>query len=212
MKRAFVVDFDGTIARKDVGHSIIKNFAGKGWQEWEDMWIDNKITLPMLAEMQWNMIEKAPEEIVEYASGFGLNEGFDEFYSFLKDKDYRLIITSEGFDFYINPILKDSGYEDLEVFCSHLEYNEGWKFEYPYSSRGCGQCGNCKKEAVDRLKLEGYKVYYIGDGFSDRCACRSADVVFAKSTLARYCEDNRINYIKFDNFHEVLGSLEAVNE
>lgn len=208
MKRAFVIDFDGTITREDVGYSIVKKFAGNGWQEWEDMWIEGKITTPMLSEAQWNMIKGRPEEILEFLGGFEINEGFKEFYEYLKANNYRLIIASEGFNYYIDPILRERGYGDLEVFSCHLEHNNGWNFSYPYASRTCEQCGNCKKEVVERLKIEGYKVYYIGDGFSDRCASREADIVFAKSNLARYCRDNRIEYTRFDDFHQILGSLE----
>jgi 2-hydroxy-3-keto-5-methylthiopentenyl-1-phosphate phosphatase len=211
LRRAFVVDFDGTIAKEDIGYSIVQNFARDGWQEWEEMWIDNKITTPMLAETQWNMLQASPQDVLNFASELKLNEGFEDFYKTLKKKDYRIIIASEGFDFYIDPVLRENGFENLEVISSHLEYKDGWEFKYPHASESCEQCGNCKKEVVNKLKKDGYKVYYAGDGYSDRCASHEADVVFAKSLLAKYCRDNGIPYTQFEDFHQILGNLENGN-
>ncbi|EYE89850.1 hypothetical protein Q428_00080 [Fervidicella metallireducens AeB] len=207
MKRAFVVDFDGTVTRDDIGHLIIKTFAEEGWGEWEELWIERKITTPMCAEMQWSMVNIAPEDIIDFVKNADFNQGFKEFYEYVSRIGDRIIIASDGFDFYINPILKNSGFDNIEVRCCHLEYKDGWKFSYPNLSKKCGQCGNCKKEIVDKLKEEGYKVYYIGDGYSDRCGCTNADVIFAKSHLARYCEDEKIPHIKFKDFKEIMAAI-----
>lgn len=211
MKKAFIVDFDGTMAKDDIGHMIIKKFAQSGWRKWEDLWIERRITTSMMAEAQWDLVTAAPEEILEFVSTINLNEGFKEFSEFIIKEGYRLVIVSDGFDFYINPFLKQKGFEDLEVSCSHLEYKDGWKFSFPNKNKSCVHCGNCKKTVVSKLKAEGYKVHYVGDGFSDRCSCIEADVVYATSHLARFCDDHKIPHIKFKNFRDILNSLEEVD-
>lgn len=208
MKKAFIVDFDGTMTKDDIGHIIIKKFAQSGWRKWEDLWIERKITTSMLAEAQWDMVDASPEEILEFVNTIDLSEGFKNFYDFIRDKGYRIVIVSDGFDFYINPFLEKYGFEDLEVSSNHLEYNEGWKFSFPNKKGKCVHCGNCKKMIVNKLKNEGYEVHYVGDGFSDRCSCIEADSVYATSHLARFCDDKKIPYIKFNNFKDILKSLE----
>ncbi|MFV3015480.1 2,3-diketo-5-methylthio-1-phosphopentane phosphatase, partial [Pseudomonas sp. KHB2.9] len=47
----------------------------------------------------------------------------------------------------------------------------------------------------------------IGDGKSDMCVASTADFVFAKGSLARYCEANNIPHARFDTFAEVSALL-----
>lgn len=209
MKKAFIVDFDGTMTKDDIGYAIVKKFAKSGWRKWEDLWIERKITTSMMAEAQWDMIDASPEEVLEFIKTIELSEGFREFYDFAKDKDYRIVIVSDGFDFYIDPFLKQCGFENLEVSSNHLEYKDGWKFSFPNKRGSCVHCGNCKKTIVSSLKDEGYKVYYVGDGFSDRCSCTGADKIYATSHLARFCDDKKISYTKFNNFRDILEDLGA---
>ena len=53
---------------------------------------------------------------------------------------------------------------------------------------------------------------YIGDGYSDTCAAQYCDYIFAKRSLLKYCEKNRIPYYPFNNFSDVkkiVGQLSA---
>jgi len=43
-------------------------------------------------------------------------------------------------------------------------------------------------------------VLVIGDGKSDMCVASTADFVFAKGSLAKYCEANTIPHARFDTF------------
>jgi len=47
----------------------------------------------------------------------------------------------------------------------------------------------------------------IGDGKSDMCVASTADFVFAKASLADYCETNNIPYARFDTFAELPALL-----
>jgi 2-hydroxy-3-keto-5-methylthiopentenyl-1-phosphate phosphatase len=47
----------------------------------------------------------------------------------------------------------------------------------------------------------------VGDGRSDNCLASRADVVFAKSTLAAYCQKSRIPFHPFNSFADVLAAV-----
>jgi 2-hydroxy-3-keto-5-methylthiopentenyl-1-phosphate phosphatase len=49
---------------------------------------------------------------------------------------------------------------------------------------------------------------FVGDGLSDRYAVESADLVFAKNELARYCRDNSIEHTSYSDLEEVAAHLD----
>ena len=51
---------------------------------------------------------------------------------------------------------------------------------------------------------------YIGDGISDRCPVRYADVIFAKRSLIVYCQKENITYHEFKDFNDVRMRLEVL--
>ncbi|NMM62386.1 MtnX-like HAD-IB family phosphatase [Clostridium sp. P21] len=204
MKKAFVVDFDGTITVQDVGFSIIKELANEGWKEVGDLWVDKKIGTEKCGKMQWDLIKYDDNYIKDFVKKFDINKGFIEFIEEMKKNSYEMVIASDGYDVYISEILKRYGLENLKVICNSAKYNEGWKLSFLNSSKECAFCGNCKRDIVDDFKSKGYKVYYIGDGHSDICASKNADVIFAKSFLKEYCEKEKISYYNFNNFFDIM--------
>ena len=205
MPLAFIVDFDGTVTQRDVGASIIKKYAEDGWQRWEDMWIERKISTEMCCEMMWGMINTDAEVIKDYVNSFEFTPGFEDFCNFANKNGHKIIIASDGFDFYIDVIMKKLNLKNFEIKCCHLEYSDGWKFNFPNLNKKCGKCGTCKKTIVDNLKSSGYTVCYAGDGYSDRCGCKNSDIIFAKSYLANYCKDEKISYIEFKDFYQIMN-------
>jgi Haloacid Dehalogenase superfamily, subfamily IB, phosphoserine phosphatase-like/2,3-diketo-5-methylthio-1-phosphopentane phosphatase len=205
--RAFIIDFDGTVTREDVGFSIIKNFASEGWKEIGQLWLDKKIGTIECGERIWNLVKSTDKEIREYVHNFKINPGFKELVDKINDNSYKLMIASDGYSVYINEILKKNGIENLDIFCNDADYNNGWKLSFSNRNEECSICGNCKRKLVEDLKRKDYKVYYIGDGYSDICACIHADVIFAKSYLKRYCEKHCIPHLEFDTFYDVLDYI-----
>jgi 2-hydroxy-3-keto-5-methylthiopentenyl-1-phosphate phosphatase len=48
---------------------------------------------------------------------------------------------------------------------------------------------------------------YIGDGRSDFCIAEEADLLFARSVLARHCVDNGLPFVAFETFSDVQRYL-----
>ena len=56
-------------------------------------------------------------------------------------------------------------------------------------------------------RLEGLKVAYVGDGWSDRCAAKAADLVFARGTLAEHLAAEGVAFEPFDDLNDVREGL-----
>lgn len=82
----------------------------------------------------------------------------------IKKNSYEMIVASDGYDIYINEILKTNGFEGLKVVCNSAKYDNGWKLSFLNTSEECGFCGNCKKRIVDDLKNRGYRFIILEMG------------------------------------------------
>ena len=54
---------------------------------------------------------------------------------------------------------------------------------------------------------DGTELVYVGDGYSDRCAAESADLVFARRGLASYLEERGVPFERFEDFHSIARRL-----
>jgi 2-hydroxy-3-keto-5-methylthiopentenyl-1-phosphate phosphatase len=81
--------------------------------------------------------------------------------------------------------------------------------EFPHVG-GCGQCGNCKGQHVANWRARGYVTVIVGDGYSDRCAARTADHVIARGSLAHWCAAQGIVAHEFVDFHDVARIARAL--
>lgn len=202
--KAFVIDFDGTITREDVGYSIVKNFAESGWQEIGQLWLDKKIGTEECGQKQWDLVKIDDVELKKFLEKFEINPGFKELVEKINSNSYKILIASDGYSIYINEILNKNGFKNMDISCNNAIYDKGWRLSFLNKNKECRLCGNCKRKLVEDLKNQGYEVYYIGDGYSDRCASIYADVIFAKSFLKQHCEEQRIPHYSFDTFFDVL--------
>ena len=53
-------------------------------------------------------------------------------------------------------------------------------------------------------------IVYIGDGYSDRCPIRYADIVFAKRQLIKYCQEQNVTYVEFRHFGDVVSKMKEL--
>jgi len=148
------------------------------------------------------------DELDRELERYSLTTGFMETAHYCRDKEIPLVVLSDGLDDYIEYILGKYGLSFVDYRANHLVFSDGsLGVEFPFYEKGCGKCGNCKRWHIETLSGDGDRVIYVGDGYSDRYAVRSADVVFARRDLAEYCENEKLAYLPFDTFYEVLKYL-----
>ncbi|MBU8934105.1 MAG: MtnX-like HAD-IB family phosphatase [candidate division Zixibacteria bacterium] len=206
-KVAVFCDFDGTIARRDVGYSIFHHFSGGRNDELLPDWKAGRLSSRdcLLKEAQMSPLTK--EKLYRYLNRFELDPGFPQFARKCQEAGIGLFILSDGLDLYIDYLLRREGLEHLPVIANHgyVEDNR-LIIEFPHTNHNCTKCGSCKGERIReyRQSQEGeLQIVFVGDGFSDACATTEADILFAKKDLEQHCRMNNIDFQLYDNFFDV---------
>ena len=202
-------DFDGTITKIDCIDKLLSMYANNKWEEIEKLWNENKIGSKECLKLQFDCIENITmKDLLKFAHNIEIDPYFISFIKQVKKYAYPFYIVSDGFDFFINSVLKKNEIGNIPVFSNSFDFNNGkFTLSFPYSSEKClSKSGICKCEVINKFKSD-KSVIYIGDGRSDMCAVRNADLVFAKGKLARYCAENSIKFIEYSNFNEIINNL-----
>ena len=207
-----VTDFDGVITLKDVGFETMRHYDPPGWWEIEMGWREGRLTTKEALEGQFGLLRLREEEYKEFVLSFEVDEKFPDFVKFCQERNVEVVILSDGFNLYIRWILERMGLPHLTVY-ANIARIEGrrFRFEYPHLNPGCGRCGCCKRRVIERMKAEGSKVLYIGEGFSDLCPSDLPDLLFAKrgSLLERHCLERGIKFVPFGDFGEIMSHLKG---
>jgi len=204
-------DFDGTATRRDVGYHLYKHFSGGRNDALLPDWKAGRLTTRDCLKLEAEMVRATPDEILRFVDQFELEPTFAPFVDACRVEDVPLTILSEGLDLYIARLLGRSGLDHLTVHSNigHLE-NGGLRIEFPYQTRSCEGCGNCKAARISEYRAATdatAPIVFIGDGYSDACGARAADIVFAKKDLKQYCQDEAISYNDFSDFQDVIDGL-----
>ncbi|MBR2069771.1 MAG: MtnX-like HAD-IB family phosphatase [Candidatus Gastranaerophilales bacterium] len=211
MKDLIIVsDFDGTITKKDSLYNFFKSYANASWLEVEKLWEEGKISSKECLMREFELVEGLGEDLVnEYINNVELDLDFIEFNNYRIKQGIKLIIVSDGIDYFIKKILAKYKIENIEIISNHAEFiNKKLKLSFPNSNPDCKNASaTCKCAVVSNLKKYYNKIVYLGDGVSDYCVCAKADILYAKGSLIKYCKANNINHIEFQNFKDVLRNI-----
>ncbi|HEX7400920.1 MAG TPA: MtnX-like HAD-IB family phosphatase [candidate division Zixibacteria bacterium] len=206
-----LVDFDGTITQKDVGADLFNTYSKEKSQKIVSRWVKGEISSRECLERECQLIKITEAELKKFALRQKIDVKFPTFVDYCKGEHLRLVILSDGLDLYIKLILKKYGLNEVPFYSNVLSFNNGeLSLKFPFFDRGCGNCGNCKRYHISRLRGKTKRVIYIGDGLSDKCAVREADFVFAKKDLRKFCEKSDIQHIPYRNFGDIIRILPDV--
>lgn len=199
-------DFDGTITKQDSVNTFFEMYASPKWIESEQLWIEGKITSQENAIKQVGLLKNVSQkQLDDYINNIEIDDYFLEFVSFVKSKNLKLTILSDGFDLFIEKTLERFNIKDIPFYANHLIYeNNCFKIEFPYHNKKCDiGAGMCKCEKVKENKF-----IYIGDGTSDLCIARKASILFASKNLHKFCEEKLIKHSHFKSFRSIIDTLE----
>jgi 2,3-diketo-5-methylthio-1-phosphopentane phosphatase len=205
-KIAILCDFDGTIAREDVGHLHFQTFADAGrCCEAVEEWKQGLITSRDCLEREANLARASRDAVDRFVMQRSLDPYFKDFVDFAHRRGMEVVIVSDGLDYYIERMLMQKGLAHIDFFANTLRFNDhSFHVRFPYHNmRDCQSCGNCKTYHMERYKADGYFVVYVGNGLSDRCPSTYADCIFAKGDLLEFCRENGLSTIEFRNFRDV---------
>ncbi len=206
---AYVVDFDGTVTTNDLSAELAAYFGGPRFNE-----IENRYRRREIPIREWlkRMVKVLPPDLdlltqksLEWAA---IRSGFDDFLEHARDQGRQVILASDGFGFYIEPVLKEYGLLGKidYVFRNHTVTGENGELKVisPHAHSTCPVCGNCKAAHVIRVKETGRPVVYIGDGSNDRFGASWSDHICARDRLAAVCEEFDFSYSPWTNFYDII--------
>ncbi|MCE5275044.1 MAG: phosphoserine phosphatase, partial [Deltaproteobacteria bacterium] len=147
-----------------------------------------------------------PEAMVRLMETIEIDEGFPCFLDACTRAKDRVHVLSDGFDLCIRTVFGKHGI-DIPFYANRLIYENGFTMECPHANLECGHCGVCKTTLMGRLKVPSHRSVYIGDGYSDACPARHADMVFAKEPLHTLCREGGVDARRFASFDEIVERL-----
>lgn len=207
------LDFDGTITKQDTVNSFFKIFAASEWLNIEQDWMEGKISSGTCMQLQLNLIQNLTEEnFYNFLNSIEIQDGFIEFCTLAKNYNKNITIISDGFDYFIEYILKKENIS-IPFFANKLDFSKEngflkFKLLFPSANKSCHlNLGSCKCAKVKNLITKDEKFLFAGDGLSDRCIARKAHLLFAKNSLKNHCIENCINFTEFNDFNDILNRL-----
>jgi 2-hydroxy-3-keto-5-methylthiopentenyl-1-phosphate phosphatase len=208
-KHAVFFDFDNTITRLDVLDDIIKRFStDRKWVSLEKAWKDGKIGSRRCLEGQIAGIKVTKAALDDYLSLVRLDRYFRKLITLLGSKGIKPVILSDSFDYIINRILEHNHIPCLKIYSNRLKIKKDRLVpSFPFSNKKCGSCAHCKKTSLLKNSPAGSIKTYVGDGLSDVCASKEADIVFAKGYLRDYFKNNALDHVPFKGLKDVRDYL-----
>lgn len=211
MKTAIFSDFDGTISLKDVGYSLFHHFSDGRNDALLPAWKSGEMTTRdcLLAEAE--MVQATPEEIYAFIDTIGIDSDFPKLLTICQEQSIPLKILSDGLDVYIKYLLEKANLQNLDFLANKATLvNNTIEINFDHDNKNCKSCGICKGEIIQEFRddhKEPYRIIFIGDGYSDVCAAKEADILFAKKDLKEYCTTKQIPYIPYNNFMDIILDL-----
>lgn len=204
-------DFDGTVTEEDVSYMLLDTFASGNWRERLKEYEGGRISVGRFNTEAFSMVKADRATLVKMArNDVKIRSGFSGFVDYCREKGLRLVIVSNGLDFYIKEILQSIGAGDIEIFAARTTFRPG-ALEVQY----VGPDGRCldddfKGAYVASFLKEGYRIIYIGNGASDLKPAKLCHYVFATGTLLAQCQQTKVNCLPFDDFTEIVKEMETL--
>jgi 2-hydroxy-3-keto-5-methylthiopentenyl-1-phosphate phosphatase len=207
--RAAVVDFDGTICPDDVSEELLSRFGEPSWRDIDREFQAGLIGSRECLTRQAALLAAAAEEMLEYAVGrFSVEPSFRRFVSWARGEGLEVAVASDGFGFYVEPMLVAGGIRGLTVLTNETTFGDGGpRFSFAWGHPECVGCGTCKMLAVRTYRERFGSVAFVGEGRSDQYGALYADVVFAKKHLVEICRRKGVPFLVWEDFDDVREAL-----
>jgi 2-hydroxy-3-keto-5-methylthiopentenyl-1-phosphate phosphatase len=193
---------------------LLQTFGDPGWQRYDDLVAQGELGLRHATRAQAGMLRASAEEMVDYAvEHCALEPSFPAFVRWTETLGIPLTIASDGFGFYVLPILRAAGLGHVNVLTNELKADNGRpELRHPHAHPECVGCGTCKMLAALGLRRAHGTVAFIGEGQSDRFGALYSDLIFAKDALPAICERDGVPYVPWESFDDVRTVLESLGK
>jgi 2-hydroxy-3-keto-5-methylthiopentenyl-1-phosphate phosphatase len=211
-----LLDYDGTMTTHECNEVALQPFVGDPWWELEEESYNDRMSHAEVFDRQIGLIEAPRPEIVrrllEVAEPM---PGLHDLFAGLQARDGEAAIVSAGIREAIEAFWARLGLPPIELFASELvgkgaDGGPPYHLEFSKALGDCPRCGpeSCKAAILRRLRRPGDVVLVFGDGPSDLCPAREADLVFARGHLAERCAQERLEWRPLTDFAAVLPQVD----
>ena len=213
MKTLIQCDFDGTITEEDASFFLLDTFAQGDWRRLLREYKEHKISVGEFNTRAFAMVKADEPTLLEAMKDkIKVRAGFHELVDYCLGKDFRLVIVSNGLDFYIKTVLKELALENVEMHAAQASFHpEGMKVQYVGPDDKRLEDGFKEAYVKTFLKL-GYRIIYMGNGDSDVAPAQYAHHIFATGELLAYCRENNLEYKPFENFIDAVRDMEQMSQ
>jgi len=196
-------DFDGTITLIDTGEYLLERLASPEWRRYDELFNREIIGSRECLIAQFTMLPRDEILLRKIALEVPVDPGFGDVVEFLREGGAEVTVLSDGFGLFVAERCPG-----VKVLTNEPDIASGTiSFPNFRADCDCAQCGTCKRKPIEEARARDRLTIMIGDGTSDRHAARSADLVFAKGSLASWCSNNGIVFTEFQTIRDVLGIL-----
>jgi 2-hydroxy-3-keto-5-methylthiopentenyl-1-phosphate phosphatase len=207
--RSVLIDFDGTASTVDITAALLAEFGDPWWHTYDERFVRGEIGLRASIQAQDRMLHADRGTLMAFALERGsLDPTLMAFVAWCEEHDLDVAIVSDGFGFYIEPILRAAGLERLTVIANEQiwtdERADGLRFVNAHPI--CVGCGTCKMQAVLHARERG-AVAFVGEGQTDRYGALYADITFAKLALVDFCRADGVPFVPWSDFDDVRRTL-----
>jgi 2-hydroxy-3-keto-5-methylthiopentenyl-1-phosphate phosphatase len=204
-------DFDGTITEEDVSFALLDAFAEGDWREWLEQYRQNKITVGEFNTRAFAMVKATRAELLKVTRDMvRLRAGLHELVDYCRRRDFRLVIVSNGLDFYITTILKDAGLADIEVHAARTRfYRRGLEVQY-IGPDNTPLLRGFKESYTKSFLKQDDQLVYVGNGPSDVAPAAYAQRAFARDGMLDGCREIGLECTPFNDLNEIVRGLESL--
>ena len=208
---AVVVDFDGTVVPEDVTEEILKAMAPPEWWDIDLEFRRGEIGSRECLIRQASLLRGQEREMVAFAlDRCGVDPSFPPFVAWAREAGLRVAVASDGMGFYIEPMLRASGVEGVEVLTNRVRFGGRLpRFAFPNGHPVCVGCGTCKMRIVRTYRSRFGRVAFVGEGHTDRYGALYSDLVFAKAHLVEICRSDGVPFLPWEDFDDVRAGIEG---
>jgi len=212
LKPALFFDFDNTLTRSDVLDELIERYSpNEAWRDWEEAWQQGRLPARECLRLQVENMRVSRERLLEDVMRVRIDPVFAEIVDWARFHGVPVRIVSDSFFPLISEILYANGITGVPVFANDLGFAPGGRLvpSFPYYDPSSACAANAKESHLAPYRAS-HRIIFAGDGHSDLEAALAADVVFAKSTLAKELDARGVTFYPFDTLEPVLAFVETV--
>ena len=213
---AIVADFDGTITLEDSNDLLALTCGDEENVKIEADFCAGLISGTEAMHRHYQAMRIGFREYFEFLDAHILiDPEFDTFLQQLRMRELPFFIVSGGYRQGIRRVLGEERMQDVGLFANDLLEEKGYlvpsaAMKDAVCTEPIGPCDNCKSVCIETIRRQtNKKILFIGDGWTDRCAARKADLLFAKEgcTLVEYCQTHDLPYVLYECFADLIRIL-----